>query len=315
MSSKSSSVTILDRNMTISKNSESSILIQQTHTEINSSSSSNAINKNENSDNKSIYSEQTYKNSFNKSNYSLYLFENIDAIHIENNSPKDLIKEMSNHKLIIVGMEPEIYIYKKKESQINKIKFENSKIFNIQEKIINNAKAFLISTNEKIYSVNLSDESKEGNLLENKDGKKYNFIFNIINDDYVICQEDEVFILKYTNMKTNKNNSLKIIGKIYYREGIIINKNLFVLTSNKIISKGKNIITFYDIPKKRPKDFTENSCIVSSTGLYVMTIRFNNGEVNKVLLCACKKYLKNQKNGIKLFSKRLHLFLKIIFIP
>ena len=75
--------------------------------------------------------------------------------------------------------------------------------------------------------------------------------------------------------------------------------NIIIFKSNKVVSKGQDKLTFFDLNSKQI--FTTNidkqkySFVYSQNGLTLM----NN---NKILLCACKKYLKFQKNGILLLS-------------
>jgi len=92
--------------------------------------------------------------------------------------------------------------------------------------------------------------------------------------------------------------------------GIQINKNIIALTSNKIISKGKDKLIFYHLYGKKICETIEGfSHILSINSLTLLPISRKSLESQdkmKYLVCACKKYSKNQKNGI--------LFIKINFI-
>ena len=102
-------------------------------------------------------------------------------------------------------------------------------------------------------------------------------------------------------MGNYKKENLMTISNDYYREGISINNNIFAIASNSVISRGKDILTIYNINRKKDIKIFKGSFILSSTGLKKMI--YQNIDENKneiLLLCACKKYLKNQKNGILL---------------
>ena len=94
----------------------------------------------------------------------------------------------------------------------------------------------------------------------------------------------------------------------YYRSGIVISDNFFALISNKILN-GKNTIKFFEInPNNNTiKLFNEingYSIIHSQNTLLLMDIG-NIEENKKILLCACKKYYKNEKNGFLLIFPKL----------
>ncbi len=85
-----------------------------------------------------------------------------------------------------------------------------------------------------------------------------------------------------------------------YKEGIYIDKNICALTSNSIMDGGKDEINFVDYKtRKSKKKFEGYSFILSTTGLCLMNTKDDS---DKILLCACKKYIKGQKNGILLIN-------------
>ena len=75
---------------------------------------------------------------------------------------------------------------------------------------------------------------------------------------------------------------------------------LLIFKSNKIVSKGEDKLTFFNYKTKKEiiYDIKDYSFVFSSNGL--TTISINNNK--EILLCACKKYLKHQKNGILLVN-------------
>lgn len=84
-------------------------------------------------------------------------------------------------------------------------------------------------------------------------------------------------------------------GKLTKSAVKIVNKILF--KSNKVVSNGQDKLIVFDLCIKKVIssniDNTQYSFIYSAGGLTCMN-------VERVLLCACKKYLRQQKNGILL---------------
>ena len=118
------------------------------------------------------------------------------------------------------------------------------------------------------------------------------------NSLYFLCQENKVSLVNYALSKIIEKDYYTIL-KGYYKEGIQINKILSAFTSNKIINNGKDKITFYNSNTNKHIDIENNSFILSTTGLCLMPVDNKN---NNILLCACKKYIKGQKNGILLIT-------------
>jgi hypothetical protein len=103
---------------------------------------------------------------------------------------------------------------------------------------------------------------------------------------------------------TNKPE-LTIINKNQpYKGGIRINENLVALTSNKVLTKGEDKLIIYNInTKKKIIDIENYSFALSQNNLSLINIpeSFEKYYENKkLIICACKKYLSSQKNGILL---------------
>ena len=117
-------------------------------------------------------------------------------------------------------------------------------------------------------------------------------------NEYYICTTDNTVL---TSEKTNEGIYKIFKGdKFLTKSGIKVNDSLIVFKSNKVVSKGKDKIKMYNYRNKTISDILsedeEYSFIFSPNGLEIMGIDKENKI--KVLLCACKKYTKNQKNGI-----------------
>ena len=143
------------------------------------------------------------------------------------------------------------------------------------------------NTNNKIINTKLSCR----NLLKLKDNK------------YIICDENAIY---YCMNGLNNIDSKFDLKKKSYRGGIQITDEIAAITSNRLLSKGENKLIFFNSVSKtfineievKNYSFTisENNCSLMSIPKY---------ENCKILLVACKKYLKNDKNGILLLKLEL----------
>lgn len=83
---------------------------------------------------------------------------------------------------------------------------------------------------------------------------------------------------------------------------------MFALSSNKILSGGKDKLIIYNSnSQKIIKKFEGYSFVLKSNGLSLMP-REETKTKNKTLLCACKKYDSSQKNGILLVNMQIDRF-------
>ena len=130
------------------------------------------------------------------------------------------------------------------------------------------------------------------------------------NNTSYCCCEDKVMIYGDILSQIIQTNESIIIDKISTKSMIQINDYLLVIKSNKIVSKGKDTLIFFNRASKKEIDIKLNgnySFVYTANGLEVMPIERENKEnekiyPHKILLCACKKYIKGQKNGILLVN-------------
>ena len=130
-----------------------------------------------------------------------------------------------------------------------------------------------------------------------------NNIFLIAENEFIICSHESIIYSKYLFSNICKNDKITIYEKSYIG-GILINNYLIALTSNSLLSNGEDKLLIYDIPKE---NFVINivgySFAISQNNLSLINIPEIykiDQENNIILLCACKKYTKYQKNGILL---------------
>ena len=111
--------------------------------------------------------------------------------------------------------------------------------------------------------------------------------------------------MHYENHEEEKN---KIICKKTYKSGIRINNILCAFTSNSVDLNGEDNLIIYSILKNKILYEAKNySFTLSPNNLFLISKEIDEGNKNKesnykLLLSACKKYKKNQKNGILLIK-------------
>ena len=222
-----------------------------------------------------------------------YTFMQLKQIIGKHKYTCEMIK-IINDKLLSFGFDKKIYIYTNNECDKKKEYKCSDWINNIEiSKIItdkNKMNPIICTKSSLIYMNNNFHIS----------AKNSNFLFTINDDKFILIKKDTVFLCKLSFNNITASTFSPILEG-YYREGIVINKKIFAITSNRIITGGEDKISFYKINNNKIfKEIKGYSFILTSTGLCLMS--FNNNNENNLLLCACKKYLKNQKNGILLIN-------------
>jgi hypothetical protein len=117
------------------------------------------------------------------------------------------------------------------------------------------------------------------------------------NTDYIFIGEKGIKHSKhYSRFISYSNSASDFDESISFANGIILNKKYLALISNSILPKGENSLWLYDIKDKKllDKKKIHHSFNKGVNGLLLMKLE-NNKEI---LLCACKKYMKDEKNGI-----------------
>ena len=181
-----------------------------------------------------------------------------------------------------------------KQEEINNL---NYYIYNLIES--NNS--LIYGFNNKLYIYDNNNKKKSKQELT----KMYinsNFLFLLeINDIFFIYLENKVIIEENINNKIITQKP-KYINIKLVKSMIKLKNNYVAFKSVDFFSNNKSILYFYDYHLKRLllKEIKGYSFIYSPNGLSVMH-RENDSE-NQILLCACKKYFKHQKNGILLID-------------
>ena len=219
----------------------------------------------------------------------------------------EFVKEISNGFIISGGYDKKINIYNDKFNKIIQVKdfndtpnsvYEISKNKKEKEKIYK----LIVCCRQEIYFIILDLEENKVNISK----KILPHISNIIciearKNSYLISGETGVYYFSNLENSEKPFHSKKVLEKPY-KSGIKISKNIIALTSNNILPNGKDEIIFYNTNKKEISKTIQNySFITTINGLCLMNI----DERNKILLCACKKYFPNQRNGILLINPQI----------
>ena len=225
----------------------------------------------------------------------------------------DYINETSKF-FISGGTNNEIIIYNKDFSFETKLKIsfsdwvynilENKERDDIQENYM------LVIQRKQIKLLRVLLDKKTFSIIPKLE---INSLFSLkIGEDFLVCCQNKV--VKYSSNLLQKNlfSQEKVLIDNYTSKGAIKINNFVLLKSNKICSMGNDNLFIYNIITSEIitcniKD--EYSFVYSQNGLTILSMEIKIKKNKKViiekkniLLCACKKYTKNQKNGILLLT-------------
>jgi len=233
------------------------------------------------------------------------------------------IKELSNHYFISTGSEGTILFFDDK-LEICENFFENLKDFKNNIYSTLEIKNNNIQNDKEIHIIGCCN--KELNMFhfnfEKKTFKKENYEFPEMTCINCVKMNENNFVLTgqnstkyFTNLFFEKNKDVfhtDVLKFQTFRGAIKISDTIIALSSNSILIDGKDKLAFYSIQKsknsrksnieiKKVTEIVGYSFISSTNGLYLMSSE-NKKKQNKILFCACKKYLPEQKNGIVLVN-------------
>ena len=214
--------------------------------------------------------------------------------------PAEYIKEIKNNFYII--------------GNINNIFFYDYTNYNCIKKIELNHRNISLKENKKgdfnliVISnkdIKIIDLKKNFNINSIDIGYSNINIFILIKNNSIICCERGVFLISNLFSINGNIENIKILNESVYG-AIKINNNIIAFTSNGIMSNGIDKISFYNINRKSiTKKIKGYSFNISKNNLAIIP-REENESNNKILLCACKKYSKEQKNGILLIKIQIY---------
>ena len=179
-----------------------------------------------------------------------------------------------------------------------------------------------------ILTIKEMREEKIKKLVDGKISRKeiinYNYIIYFetqiySNKEYIIAYEKGIFQFNFSPFGIyliedfNKHKT----SDISFKGGTKINDNYLALSSNSILSNGKDKLFIYDIKNKTIIQELDGSFYFGINCLNIVDIECPNIGNKKMLLCACKKYIQGQKNGIMAIDTEIKKTenLKYIFHP
>ena len=245
---------------------------------------------------KILYHKKLIKDFNNNSEYGMKRAEFIVQF---NDSNKKFICGDNTGQLEIISSN----YFVKKELQIK----SNSTINSISERINTDGKyAFYACANKKFINYEFDEIFK--NTYPNLDDNDESYFSSL-----EMRKDKKIHLIiagnggvtDYINPFNFGSEKVSIIRGLSCTGLIQIDDNLIAFTSNKIIPNGEDNLYIYDFNKKRNKLIDKQSFIASPHGLSIFTIENenqNNQNNENYLICACKKYLDEQVNGILLVN-------------
>ena len=247
--------------------------------------------------------------------YNIVKIDKIEKVHTD---PVEFILELSNGYFFIGGGYNTLKIYDKKLNLKKEIENINESVYSCYErKISSNQKnkkkkeievIICCCTIIKLVIINFKDED---NIYY--DFQKFSLV-NLGSKNCIQMRENSFVLNGYNNSNVLLNlfnseateiTNLAIVSGKSYIGSIKINKNITAVTSNKVQSYGENKLIFFNIDKKKiSREIEGYSFTYGINGLALMP-REEVEKKNKILLCACTRYINDQRNGIYLANPQL----------
>ena len=244
-----------------------------------------------------------------------YQILKIIGIMGEHKNTAEFIIELSNGYYISGGNDLILKIYDQYFNKLLEIKNKEEWVyscFEIEQSLEQNKNDYDIELiaccYKKLNKISLS--------FKDKMDIKYKFqnyeFTNLISKNCIIMKKNFAFIgynscymNSFLNSKVSLVSQSSIISGRSYFGSIKINKNIIAITSNKVLYNGEDKLIFYDVAKKVISGEIEGYSFISGINGLALMPREETKVNNKILLCACKKYFDDQKNGIYLANPQL----------
>ena len=219
-------------------------------------------------------------------------FDNLDAA--------DFLEQFSNGIFVAGGNCKTLCIYNENYKYIKQINLPNYPI-GIGEIRDNNEEylkivIFYRKKEITLISLNKFDFTHKTEIYETN-----SYIFLLLSNNNYIYSDERGTFLSANLFDNNSYNAEEKISKYSFKNGIEIDKNLLLLISNNIVPEGKEKLIIYDRYRREieyelegyPYNITKNSLFLMKNRDY------------KIVICACKKNTKYQKNGILLVNSHI----------
>ena len=239
------------------------------------------------------------------------ILEFIKIIGRNQNSAEN-IYETQNGNYICGYSNNSLIILDNKFCKIIQIKDLNDCAFSICEKKCLNKKTIdkdkielLCCTNQVLTLIDIDLNNLNYNIKTFEIQNRTNLIcIEMRENNYVISGIGGTYYYVGLFNKANGVNQ-SIINEKTYRSGIKINDNIIALASNSLLPRGENKLIFYNIKSKKISKEIEGYSITITSNCFALMPREKKKANNKILLCACKRYKENERNGILLVNPQL----------
>ena len=293
-----------NKSLNIYSKEESNTLLQSNQSKSKSKSNNkdyNFNNDNENQNSSACKKEEEDLSNIKNKSSELEVLEFIKIIK-QNQSQ---FKKLSNNYYISGGKE-ELSLYDSLYQFKTKIKLDQdfpscTSFYYIYEINCDNSQIkIVILCKSKYYVVNINLDNFESDFKDFTTDLAIQNIFSIpeTENQYIITGNKGIYNI--TNDFNSQISRFNPMEKSPFIGGINIDKNTLALTSNSIIPNGEDkLILYNNSTNKIKKKISGHSFRISSNCLSLIENE-KDGKKTKILLCACKKYSKGQKNGILL---------------
>ena len=260
-------------------------------------------------------------NSFSKSKEEIlaskYQIVKIIEIIGEHKNTAELIIELSNGYYASVGSDNILKIYKQDFEELIDFKDKKEWAYSCieRENLANGNKNYneielITCYNNKIVQNFLSFKSSKEKI-------EYKYQRYQLPDIAIKCciqmkenkfafigSQNSILIDNFFNSQSPNITNYTIVSGKSYLGSIKINQNIIALTSNKSLDYGEDKLIFYDIESKEIfKEIGGHSFTRRVNGLALINREEEKDkDNNKILLCACTKYIDGQENGIFLVN-------------
>ena len=238
---------------------------------------------------------------------------------VENkNTYNGFTKELNNGYFTYIKNDNTVVLIDNKYSPVLEVKDYRDKIVNICDMLpssnnkdknkINeeNIIQIVLCGNRDLYLTTIDLQKMEQNTKQLDISHIYGFSsIEMKKNNYLVTGKN--YTSYYTDLFLSKApKEIRIIQNISYFNSIKINENVAALISNSLLPNGQDMLNFCNIKKKKvlANAVTGYSFNMSQKGLELMP-KLDTSKNNRILLCACKKYTKDQQNGILLVNPQL----------
>ena len=278
--------------------------IENNSQHLKENSSSRVSNSDNSTSMNSYYKKNSGEEELSKIKNKSSELEVLEFIKIIGENQTQFIKKLNNNYYISGGKD-ELLLYNSLYKLQIKIDLDRgitsyNNIYEINSDSSQIKFAILCKSIYYIVTINLNSFSSKIKKYPSED-LALQTIFSIpsIENKYIITGNNGIWIIT-NNFDSQISEKKQIKENPPFIGGINIDNNTLELTSNSIIPNGEDKLILYNkFTNTIKKEINGHSFRISSNGLSLLENE-KDDKKTKILLCACKKYSKEQKNGILL---------------